>query len=174
MTAKNRSISKKSASGLKKPPKLKRTLRRSPVFREIDSNDLRYLWVAYKLGELKLPEGLEPKEFDETVLTILDTNYDYGWALLEKGKPIGFLFGSIAGGITFLSDAVWIKASSRSRIEHIVNIANILRKAMKFIFLCEEKDNHFYVHVAKHGIIRRVGHIHDISDKPMIQFESKS
>jgi len=173
MTAKKRSTYKKSASDLKKPPRLKRTLKRDPVFREINSDDLRYLWVTYKLGELKLPEGLEPNEFNETVLTILNQNYDYAWAFIKKGKPIGFLFGSIAHGMTFLSDAVWIKASPRNKIENIVNICNILRKVMKFIFICSEKDKDFYVHIAKHGIIRRVGHINDISDHPMIQFESR-
>lgn len=174
MTAKKHSTSKKSASDLKKPPKLKRTLKRDPVFREINADDLRYLWVTYKLGELKLPEGLEPKEFNETVLSVLEQNYDYGWAFVKKGKPIGFLFGSIAHGMTFLSDAVWIKATPRNKLESIVNICNTLRKGMKFIFICDQKDKDFYVHVAKHGIIRRVGHINDISDQPMIQFESKS
>lgn len=173
MTAQNTSISKKSASDLKKQPKLKRTLRRNPVFREINSEDLRYLWAAYKLGELKLPENLEPKEFNETVLAILERNYDYGWAFESNGKPVGFLFGSVTQGITFLSDAIWIKATPRNKIENIVNIFNSLRKVMKFIFICDQQNKDFYVHVAKHGIIRRVGQINDISDYPMVQFESR-
>lgn len=164
-------ISKKSDSG--RLPRLNRTLKRNPQVRDLTGDDLKYLWVAYKQGSLPLQEGLTPQEFDDAAIDALLSIYNFGWTFLKDNKPIGFTFASSVGPFLFLGDAIWLpNASPRNKIEHATNLLNILRKETKAMFTCEQKDNDYYLHIARHGIIRRVGHITGM-DKPMILWESK-
>lgn len=116
------------------------------------------------MGLTAFPEGLDAKEFDNHLDNIVDMEYDFGWTLIDK-KPIGFVFGSVAGPLVLLRDTTWMPtASPRNKIEHIVHLLNDLRKQMKIIFYSTEKDKDYYVHVAKHGITRRVGKLEDMGE----------
>lgn len=158
-------ISRKSASAYTKLPRLSRTLKRKPVFRDFNEDDIKYLWVAYKRGDVKFPKDLTPPQFDQLVIDTLDNQYEFGWAFLHDEKPVGFVFGSVSGPFVLLRDVTWLPtASPRNKMEHIVNLANVLRKSMKLIFTSTEKDKDFYTHVARHGITRRVGHINDLGE----------
>lgn len=156
-----RLIYRKSDSGSKKVPKLSRTLKRRPVFKDFEQSDIKYLWAAYKLGKTALPEGIPATEFENYILQVMGNEYEFGWVF---GNHLGFVFGSVAGPLVLIRDMTWLKASPREKIEHMVNFFNILRKEMKFIFYSTDKDKDFYVHVAKHGIIRRIGQLNDLGE----------
>lgn len=165
MTVQPNSTSKKSDSGYTKLPRLSRTLKRRPVYRDFEEGDLKYLWVAYKKGLMDIKEDLSPKDFDEAMINIVDSEYEFGWTFMEGKTPVGFAFGSVAGPLVLLRDLTWLpNASNRNKIEHIVNLLNDMRKRMKIIFYSKENDKDYYAYIARHGIIRRVGHLHDMGE----------
>lgn len=165
--------SKKSDSDYKKRPRLSRTLKRRPKYRDFIEDDLKYLWVAYKLGRTGLPENLDPKEFDEYAVNLMLTEFEYGWTFIHNGKPIGFIFGDKAGPMTLLGDVIWLNdVSSRMKLEHIVNFLNDKRKIMKIIFYCTDEWKQFYLHIARHGITKRIGRINDMTE-PLTLWETR-
>lgn len=132
---------------------------------------MKYLWVAYKKGLLPLREGLSAKEFQEEAEAFLLSNYDYGWLIGEYG----LIFGKNAGPMILLGDVIWFPwASNRNILEGIVQLINTLRYEAKVTFFSSMDDKRFYEHVAKHGILRRVGRIHDVGKQPLAFWESKS
>lgn len=128
--------------------------------------------MAYKKGLFPLEEGLSPTEFNEQAAEFLLANYDSAWLLGEK--PFGIVYGQAVGPMMMLGDATWFPwASSRNIIEGVTQLVNELRKTAKILLYCSIEDKRFYEHIAKHGILRRVGHIHDIDDGPSVLWESK-
>jgi len=172
--AHKRSTSKKSASATNKQPKLKVTLKRSPKIRDLDESDFKYLWVAYKTGKLNLKDGLDPRQFNEEAYDLIMQTYDYGWALTSKdGDRYGYLFAEQAGPITLLGDVIWLpNVTNRQKIESAVNTINELKKDLYLNLYCDKTDNDFYLHVARHGILKRVGHLH-FTKEHMILWESR-
>jgi len=178
--AHKRSTSKKSASATNKQPKLKVTLKRKPKIRDLDETDLKYLWLAYKTGSFtkagsfEIPEGLTPIQFNETAYDLIMESYTFGWALTSKdGERYGYLFAEQAGPITLLGDVIWLpNVTNRQKIESAVNTINELKKDLYLNLYCDKTDNDFYLHVARHGILKRVGHLH-FTKEHMILWESR-
>ena len=173
MMAQVQSISKKSVSGSKPPPRLSRTLKRNPKFRDFIGDDLKYLWVAYKKGDTTLPKDMSPKEFDIYTVNMMLSEYEFGWTFIENNTPIGFIFGIKAGPLVLVGDVIWLPmATERNKVEHIVNYINVIRRQMKIIFYTSEKWKKFYLYVAKLGITKRIGNIQDMSE-PLTLWESR-
>ena len=88
-------------------------------------------------------------------------------------RPVGILTGIYAGPMVLLGDASWFPwASDRNKLESMVNIFNELRKQFLGIFYCALSDKKFYEHIARHGIIKRIGHIDGIyKDEPAVEFQ---
>jgi len=113
------------------------------------------------------------QQFNEQAVEFLLANYDFAWLIGDK--PFGIIFGQSVGPMVMLGDATWFPwASKRNIMEGVVQIINDLRKTLKLLLYCDMKDKTFYEYVAKHGILRRVGHIHDVKNEPMVLWESKS
>jgi len=169
-----RSTSKKSAYATNKQPKLSRTLKRKPKIRDLDSSDFKYLWVAYKTGLLDIEENLTPRQFDEKAYDLIMTSYDFGWALTSKdGERYGYLFAETSGPLVLLGDMIWLpNVSDRQKIESGVNAIKELKKSLNLILYCDKKDNDYYLHIARHGVLKRVGHLH-FKEEPSILWESR-
>lgn len=163
--AQARSTSRKSPSDLKPPPRLKRTLKRKPVFRDLTGDDIKYVWAAYKKGAIsQIKEGLNPADFKGEVTSYLLNNYHYHWVFEnKKGDPIGLFFGVDCRAFILAGDAIWFPwATSRNKVESMVNFFNEIKNYHYLVGYCDEKDKKFFVHIAKHGIIRRVGTLQGI------------
>ena len=94
----------------------------------------------------------------------------------KKGRiPIGVVGGRFVGPFLFIGSMNWFKwASKRNIYESVVNTLNELRKNYIVLFHSNMEDKDFYVNVAKHGIIRRVGTVHDVyEDGPAAVFETR-
>ena len=65
-------------------------------------------------------------------------------------------------------------ASSRNKIECAIHALNELRKEYILLLHSNMNDKEFYVNIAKHGVIRRVGTIYDVyDDGPAALFQTR-
>jgi len=96
-------------------------------------------------------------------------------ASTSKGRiPIGVLTGKLIGPLMWLGDAIWFPwTSSRNKYESMVNIFNELRRQYVAVFTCTLNDKSFYEKVARHGVIRRVGTLYDLSEEPLAQWQTR-
>ena len=92
-----------------------------------------------------------------------------------KGRiPVGMLTGKLLGPMLWLGDAVWFPwTSSRNKYESVVNILNELRRHYVAVFTCTLKDKKFYENVARHGVIRRVGTLYDITEDKLAEWQTR-
>lgn len=89
---------------------------------------------------------------------------------------MGCVFGVYAGTFIILQDAVWFPWSSkRNKMECVAALLNEIRKTLVAVFVSRVKDNDFYMNIAKQGVIRRIGHLHDVYEgEPGIMFQTRS
>lgn len=170
------SKSTKSTFGSKRLPKLKRTLKRVVVIREFIESDLRYLWAFHKQTQ----GNLSVDEFKEEFAL---TASQYNTMHVLEGKtpkgfmPFGIIFGVYPGPFLLINpdDILWFPwASKRNIIEGAVKFINKLRDEINIVFYVSMKDKKFAEHINRHGITRKVGHLHDIYEgEPAVQFQSK-
>lgn len=104
----------------------------------------------------------EPLEFQEAMLDFIYESFDDAWILeatTKKGKvPVGVVFSVIAGPFQILGEMTWFSwASKRNKIEASAHFLNIKRQDETFLMYCDDKDKEFYIHLARHGLIRRIG-----------------
>lgn len=157
----------KSAKSSK--PRLNRTLKRKPDFHPIREEDMRYLWAAYKKGAFKgdfisIEEGLPATEFNNLMRGVIFSSYNNAYVLEAKvgGKqiPVGIVFSVFAGPFHLIGDMTWFPwSSNRNRVEAAVHFLNEMRKDNLMIWYSHPDDSEFYVHIARHGITKRVGSI---------------
>jgi hypothetical protein len=108
-------------------------------------------------------------------LNLTDTTYTL-IGQTNKGKiPVGMFSGKFNGPMLFIGSAIWFKwASSRNKIETAVHALNELRKEYIVLLHSNMKDKEFYVNIAKHGVIRRVGTVYDVyDDGPAALFQTR-
>ena len=162
--------STKSDSDSRPRPKLSIVLKRKPLYRNLEEDDIKYLWAVYK----KNGGELNAKEYKEQLLSGVVSSYDYAWTM-EVEKPVGVAFGIQAGPMVLFGDVQWFPwATRRNKYESMTNILNNLRKERLVIFYCNKEHNNFYIHISRMGVIRRVGHIHGIyENEPSILFETR-
>ncbi len=93
----------------------------------------------------------------------------------NKGRiPVGVLTGKIMGPVLWLGDAIWFPwTSSRNKYESMVNMFNEIRRKYVALFTCTMKDRDFYDAVARHGVIRRVGTLYDITDDKLAHWQTR-
>lgn len=169
------SLSQKSESSSKPLPRLSRTLKRKPSIRLITKDDFKYIWASYRLSQ-KDHEGLD--KFKLALDSYLSSR-DIIWILesvTSKGRiPVGYLSGEFVGPMLHLDEVQWFNwASKRNKVECSVAGLNEIRKTYVALFLSPMKDKEFFVHIARHGIIRRVGTINDVFvDAPAALFQTR-
>lgn len=177
---KTNSPSPKSDSDSKSHPKyrLRTTLKRKPTFHELNEGDIKYLWAAYKLGTFGTVKDITPDEFKADLAYHLG-HFDIAFSLVadtKKGRiPVGVVGGRFNGPLLFLGSMTWFPWTSKRNIyESVVNTLNELRKKYIILFHSNMDDKDFYVNVARHGIIRRVGTVHDVyANGPAALFETR-
>ena len=174
-TRKNSQSRKSASSSTSHKFRRKRTLKRKPSFHEFTDADRKYIWAAYKLGAFG-DIGTQ-QEFDARLALYLSMNdklYIFE-APTPRGRiPVGLVAGKFMGPVIWLVDAVWFPwASDRNKYESMVNLFQETRKHYVALFTCTIQDLKFYEKVAKHGVIRRVGTLHDIADDKLAQWQTR-
>ncbi len=96
-------------------------------------------------------------------------------AKTKKGIiPVGMVTGKLTGPMMWLGDVIWFPwASSRNKYESIVNFLNELRRMYVGLFTCTLGDKKFYENIARHGVIRRVGTLYDITEDKLAQWQTR-
>ena len=130
----------------------------------MSDDDIKYLWAGYKKGVFDdiFKEGLSAKTFSEVAVEYVLSAYTHSWILGEK--PVGVVFGVNLGPFIYLGTMKWFPwTTNRQKIENAVGFLNEIRKELFCVWDCNEEDKRFYEHIARHGIIRRVGTLHGLN-----------
>ena len=165
---------------------------RDVEYRPSEAEDIKYMWAAYKKGgleELNFPEDLNVAEFKEMLAqTILEQGW-FMWTLIVNKMPVGVVAGWVSGRQITMSVAMHFPWSSkRNRWESIVAFLDGLRKQaidqskdvndpLRYPVILEFahfKDKKFWERMADKGIMRRVGHVHYLEEKPSVLFQARS
>lgn len=106
--------------------------------------------------------------------------YTYVWVLCApcdgESRPVGLGLGhDIAGySVAGVGRFAWFPwATGRRRIEASVALFNAVRRQAVVMVPCPQKDVPFFTHLAKYGVLRRVGTIHDVDDEPVALFQTR-
>lgn len=179
----------KSESASAPPPRkwrLRRTLKRHFDYRPIETDDIKYIWAAYKKGELSAiglaKEDMTPDEFRQTVERGIVENCHAAWTLIaETGKgfiPVGIVLAAWAPNASYLivTGMAWLPwASKRNKVEAMVGFLNGVRKEFPLMFYALFEHLRMYEVCAKHGVVRRVGtSLNAIPGKQCAVFETIS
>lgn len=157
-------------------PKLYRTLKRGVIVRSFDKKDLRWFWAMYKAGDIpQLQPGLLQDEFVQSLEILLSSAYDEIQIIEAKVdgvfRPIGTALIKTNGPLSFPTLAWFPAVSKRNIIEGSVKFLDEFRKTPSMaeagptrrlaVHYGSEEDKDFLTHLAKYGIIRRVGTVYD-------------
>lgn len=170
---------------------LKRTLKRKTHFRPLEEEDIQYIWVAYKSGRLETmgppfdSDDLSPDEFKQEFLAQVEVVYHGAWTLFAETKrgylPSGLVLGFWShadprfGVFMNVGDMIWFPwATDRNKVEMAVNFFNEIRKDISMVEYAKLDDKKFFETIAKHGVMRRVGTMHNIYEGPAAVFETRA
>lgn len=154
--------SKKLAS--KSPPRvkyfLKRTLKRTPFFREIVDSDLKWLWAAYRKGAFAIDEDLPQEQFKEAIAHYFN-GHNALYMMLAKVQgelvPVGIM-ACQDHGYRIEPFAVWLPwASARNKLESALNFFNKIRVTRLGVLFVPEKEILLFEKIARYGILQRRG-----------------
>lgn len=149
---------------------------RYPNVRKIDDDDTRYFWAMHRK---EVDEAVTPEEF-RLWFSDLKAQFDKGWiveAPTSRGiMPVGSVFGVSTGHYFEASHVIWFPwATARNKLEATVSFFNKLRNEMLILFHCPKEERRFFEKVSDHGVLRKVGHIHDLYDgEPAVQFQTRA
>ncbi len=134
----------------------------------MEEEDLKYLWAAYRMGSFGKVENISLDEFRLRTGDLLN-NFDLTYTVVgetPKGKiPVGIISGKFIGPMFFIESAFWFKwASPRNKLETILHLLNRLRREYVVMVQCSFEEKRFFLNIAKHGVIRRVGTVYDVYD----------
>ena len=142
------------------------------------SEDRKYAWAAYKLGAFGPQMDADSKVFTDQLneyIALHDVAFIVE-SITKKGRiPIGLVVGKYIGPILQLIETTWFPwATARNKMESMTNLLNDLRKRYVVTFVCSIKDRDFFVNIAKHGVLRRVGTLYDLfTDGPAPFFQTR-
>lgn len=90
-------------------------------------------------------------------------------------EPVGMIFGWVRGRVIQVGGMVWFPwASKRNIFECAVKFFVELGREFHVLDFAEMKDKVFFENIARHGILRKVGHMHGLyPDGPAVLFETK-
>ena len=172
--------------------RLKRTLKRKTEFRPFTSDDIRFLYPAYKLGDLaSLGESfhdgeMAPEEFRDSLEQELIESYHGAWTLIAETSrgflPVGVVLGFYShhnpdkAPFMILGDILWMPwASPRNKVETMVGFFNAMRAEIPMVEYANMETKPFFEMIARHGIMRRVGTSHNVyPGEPTAIFETRS
>lgn len=145
-----------------------KTLRRSPSYRPIEEDDVRYLWAAFKKGALKDigfdDTSLTAEQFSEAFHKFVLSNAHAAWTLFaptKRGKiPVAVILATWGPGGNHLvvMGMAWLPwATKRNMVESMVGFVQGIRKEIPLMAYALPEHKRMYEVVAAHGCARRVG-----------------
>lgn len=125
------------------------------------------------MGGVFAKTDMNAEEFKAAFENEILTNYHGAWVIFAQNKreygPVGFVLGfwshpdTAKAPFMILGDMIWMPwASRRNRIEAAVHFFNVARNDIPMVEYAREKDKRFFEMIAKHGIMRRVGTMHNV------------
>lgn len=156
-----------SNSKKRKPSLIRtRTLRRGCNFRPYEDSDLRWFWAAYQKGAFDgfFDDDMDQETFTASILTVIAE-------LIERGNDFVVFDAEISRGtspvgivtVGYIDHAAWPHvawfpwASMRNKVECSVLFLKELKKEVMPLIAADEKDVPFFSHLARYGLLRRVG-----------------
>jgi len=158
----------------------------------MDDEDLRYFWAAYKSGGLSHADPVFSTEmnvpdFKAQFSEYVSSRFNGAWTFVsdESGttKPMGFALGVVRDGrLIQLEEMIWLPwASPREVLEAATGFMDSMRRnevggrPVVVLEYSRMKDKKFFEAIAKRGVMRRVGHVHDIyRDEPAVLFQTRA
>jgi len=165
------------------------------------TEDMKFVYAAYKMGVLDEHDKLFLEEFDAIEFRRVFTwwtHTNYGlfsmtadlrpeintvgvWTVVSKSMrsergPVGLVFGWVRGRVIEVGGMAWFPwASPRNKLEGAVAFFDTMRReGFKVLEFSELKDKRFFESIARHGIIKRVGHVHKLfGDGDACLYETK-
>lgn len=119
------------------------------------------------------------EDFKIVIRELVDTQYNGAWAVTAPTNygeiPVGAVFAWVRGKVVQMGDMLWFPwASKRNILEASIIFFHEMRKQAVVLEFAQKKDEAFFSHIASYGIMRRVGHVHDIyQDQPAILFQTR-
>ena len=171
----------------------KRTLSRGANFSVATTDDIKYMWAAYRKGSLDqevfgdyMPDGLDPQSFGSMFeLFLLDAGLDcYIMSAHNKDglKPVGVVLVWKRGRLMEIYRFIWFEwATKRNILETSLNFVNQFRstvheptgKKHKLIGFVEQDNISLYEHLIKYKVLRRIGKSYDFfNDSPAMVYET--
>lgn len=134
-----------------------------------------YLYAAYVKGAFPerfgFPKGLKPREFDEALSLLVD-QVDHLWVMAGI-QPFGFALGVNFGPCVLPGDFTWFPwASERNRLEGIVALLVEIQKEAVGLSWTKPEEKRLWEHIAKYGVIRRVGTVFDLGE-PLAMWQTR-
>ena len=121
------------------------------------------------------------EDFRSVIRELIEEQYNGAWTVsaptTKHGKiPVGAIFAWVRGGVIEMGDMLWFPwASKRNILEASIIFFHEIRKQAVVLEFARKKDEAFFAHIASYGLMRRVGHVHDIyPDQPAILFQTRS
>lgn len=144
----------------------------------MEDEDIRWLYAAYKLGGFKgLPKDMTGAQFDEVVRKFLamfsDAFLVYGKA---GGKPTGVVTIERGWNLSVETHAEWFPwASHREIVEAAAKFVADMRDKNTLLIFSEMKDKHFFEHLCRYSLMKRVGHVspHFRNGETAVLFQSR-
>lgn len=149
-------------------------------------DDLKYAYAAWRIGGIDML-GFEPDAdmagpdwVDHTAEFIL-AHYAHAYTLLAKtneGKrPAGIVLlhqPDKRAAVLWMADVIWFPwATSRNKLESIVNFMNSMRKVWLIFEFAIPAQTSFFDHVCRYGVMRRAGTVFDLYAEPASVFQTR-
>jgi hypothetical protein len=122
---------------------------------------------------------LLPDVFKKQITDTLLSECEFGWvseAIVNGDKrPVCVYFAHAFGPFILMDGIFWLPwASKRNKIETAVQFLNSMRKHCVILITALKSDIPFYEHIAKHGVLRRVGTLYGVyKDEPCALFQTR-
>jgi hypothetical protein len=136
----------------------------------MDGDDAKFLYLAYRLGDLpslwKLETGLDPAGCLSALDEIMQSNYQFAWSVRDGAKTLVIAYGISGLGAVLIGDVIWHrKTTKRQKIEAAAALFNYVKQDAVAVITSEYKHRAFYEKLVNNKILRRVGTLYDITEK---------
>lgn len=141
-------------------------------FEALEDGHIKYLWAGYKTGTFdeggEFEEGLEPMDFTLKFIAMANDLMGIGTEMVTvladtpRGNVPVCLITIDSNDRIAWPKAFWLPtASARNKIEVGVKFFRDLKKTHVGLVTARTKDQAYYRHLAKFGLLRQVGKIRD-------------
>ncbi len=131
---------------------------------------LAFAWWAHaNYGVFQLNASLEPSISTVGTWTVESVSSR------NVREPVGLIVGWVRGRVVQVGEMIWYPwATNRNRIEGAVQFFDTMRREFHVMDFAQMKDKGFFEMICRHGILRKVGHLHGLyPNGPAVLFETK-